>query len=344
MIKVEDLLSNPDMLINESKLLVDSLIDISKNNDIPCEFVDLNNKTNYGVAVVADSGNYIPFVAWLGNVTADSKYFLWANKKARHIIHNFQMPNGLFLTDYNTSKKECPKQTNYRLFDADKMSDVILGINLMYMITKDNFYLFSSRKFFDGFSKNFLSDEGYIYFGIYPSLFKIPLHIGNFSGVYIEEVLNLYEFTNEKNYLDLANRMISPWLNNEFFKSEGLFPFACTKSYLNFATKLLFKNKTSFSFETAVMTKCNTNLVDSLVSTNFILCREDINDALNKWVDNVKIKLYRDGVLYSVWSKNDKYNIKHILSFITTTKNSNHFDNFFLHGLGGRSQNLARIY
>ena len=65
----------------------------------------------------------------------------------KNVISKYQQQNGLFITNRNLDKIN---NSYIKIINSDKMSDVSLGLNLMFQLTKDQFYLDSAIKFFNG--------------------------------------------------------------------------------------------------------------------------------------------------------------------------------------------------
>jgi uncharacterized protein YyaL (SSP411 family) len=149
--------------------------------------------------------------------------------------------------------------------------------------------------------------------GIFPwDIVKI-MAAADICGIYIEEAVKLFEITGEKEYLDMAKKMAQPWLNNTFFKKYAVFPFACTLPSIKPLLNPLFRKKTSFDFDTFMLTKSNTNLIYGLCRLYHHTNDNRIEENLTKWYSSIKEKLLIKGShINSLWSPNEKFSISYL--------------------------------
>lgn len=293
--------------LSEAEKLANNLIDLSSGLDLPLEYTDLTSGSMQGNVMVDDFGDYLPFMFWLGELT-DKRFKSWAEKKAKLTIDKYQMPNGLFCTSFR-KKGMFPKKSNFKTFDADKMSDTSLGVNLLHDLTKDDSFKESLSKFFIGLEKTMTSKKGFIYYKSTP-LFKIPFSMGKYCGLYIEELSKLYEKTKDKKQLNYAIKLSSPWINNSFFNKHGLFPFICMNPLIKLPSEILFRKKTSFTFDTAMLSKSNTNLIFGLTRLYRITKNKKLGNALDNWVDSIESNILTDNdVCLSIWNPKRTYDL-----------------------------------
>lgn len=294
----------------EAISLTDYLIGLTRDTNIPLEYTDLTTNRNFGNVMVDDFGDYIPFVKWLGEIN-NKKYSDWAEQKAIFIMRKFQMPNGLLCTSFK-KKNRVPKKNNLKIFNADKMSDSVLGINLMYDLTKNQIYRNSLWKFFSGLKKYMISKRGFVYYKRTP-IVSYPFSMGKHCGLYIEELTKFYESTKENKLIDFAKNISYPWIDDLYFKKNGLFPFQCTSSLIKPFAEILFKKLTSFTFGTSMLAKSNTNMIFGLTRLQTIIQEDKINKALNSWVNALESKLLtKDNFLLSIWQGHKRSNISYL--------------------------------
>ncbi|HLD41607.1 MAG TPA: hypothetical protein VJB06_01100, partial [archaeon] len=194
----------------ESKKLFDYLLSIKKE-DFWKELIDLETNINYGQTMIDDLGDTMPFMAWFGK--GHKKYLEEADRISRLSINKFGK-NGLYKTTNSSALSK------FSFFDSNKMSDLILGINLLYQITKNKFYLEASKNFFNSLESLLTSKEGFVNL-IYLNGIKLKFTSGSFSGLYIEELCNLYSFSKDERYLRQAQRIADYWLNTDSFKKSN---------------------------------------------------------------------------------------------------------------------------
>ena len=287
----------PDYL-KISKGLFDYLLSIKKD-EFWKENVNLDASQNHGQTMIDDLGDTMPFMAWFGKIM-DKKYLDQANEISKNSIQK-SGKSGLFITTNNPALK------HMSFFDSNKMSDLILGINLLYSLTKDRFYLEASKSFFDSLDKLMTSEKGFVSF-IYLNGLKLKFTSGSFSGLYIEELCNLYNFTKDRTYLAQAEKLASYWLNLDRFKKTGLFPFdldynAVTRKFL----KTVFKKTVGCDIDSVMTSKANTNLLFGLTSLYNFNKNPDIKRSILNWKESLVKNLRSEkGYFYSLLTKTEK--------------------------------------
>src|SRR3989344_2961265 len=207
--------------------------------------------------MIKDLGDSMPFLYWAGQHLNDS-YMQTADTTSKHLLTTYQRPSGFFKT-----ASSFPFST---LNNFDAMTDLSLGINLMYTLTHDPFYLASSRKFFDAFS-SFMQRTNYFMPTHSLGNHRLPLSFSTGKlGLYIEELNNLYSWTHEERYLRTAQRLSTFWIEQPFFKKHGLFPFLFQPTSLKPVGNFILRNKIGFSVDSAMSSKANSNLVFGLTA------------------------------------------------------------------------------
>lgn len=288
--------------MNEYLKISDELIRfLLSSNNVPYfkEYTDVTVGKSFGNVMIEDLGDSIPFMFWVGEELGE-RYSETADKTAKFLINLFQYKNGFFKT---SEKLKFLKPYNF-----DKMTDLSLGINLMYTLTKDQTYLRSSEKFFNALGNMAARKNGFV-----PLLYFSKIGLGlNFStgkfGLYAEELCNLYEFTNNVEYLKSASDIVKPWINSKFFQTNGLFPFMFKPELLKGIMNIPFKRKFGFNIESAMSSKANTNLIYGLNSLYRITKDNNLYSILEKWYNAVKTKFMdKDCSLYSLWDKEGRY-------------------------------------
>ena len=282
--------------------IIDYLFDII-GDGIFKEWIDLNKKETYGNVMVDDLGDTFPFAYYIYENYSEG---INDNKKSQidvytqKLIRKYQCTNGLFITNRDLGKRN-NKYIN--IYNADKMSDVALGLNLMFRLTQDEFYLDSAKLFFSGIESMKISNYTipYIKFGFV----KIPWFSGKWDGLYIEEKVNLYKLTKDSSYISSGMETALFWINTKFFQRNGLFSFESTPFYKPVLSPV-FKFRLGIHFDSAMSSKANANLIFGLTELYLITKNNIIKEALIKWVEATK-KLFMndDGYFYSIWSEYD---------------------------------------
>ena len=249
--------------LDEAKKLAEYIVKLSPDK-IPKEYTNLQRKTTFGKPMIEDFGDFFPFIFWAGKQK-------WAWQVSKDVLKEYQTEDGLFKTG--------------TIYDADKMSDIVVGLQLMGELTKDPSYVYATKRVFDGLKKKMITRKGYVIYKKTP-LFNYPLSSGKFAGIYIEEAAKLHETEGE--YLKLSQHMASPWIQNKFSEKYGLFPFACT-SFLKPLLNTLFKRETSFDFDTFMLAKSNTNLIFGLTRLYKNNKNATLKKVLCKWYRSLPI-------------------------------------------------------
>ncbi|MCX6800769.1 MAG: hypothetical protein NTZ73_01110 [Candidatus Diapherotrites archaeon] len=276
--------------------MLETLLESFESGEVPRCFIDVKSGKNFGQPTVSDFGDCFPFVWYWGKVRGRNDFVEWAESTSKISIRQFQAGNGLFLTKFGERDFEAKK--NY--FDADKMSDVSLGLNLMYQLTKDEFYLKSCADFFDGLSSEMISNNFICYKK--SNWIKWPVSNGKFTGLYIEEAVNLSNYSKNKKYFEFAEKSSEPWIENSFFKENGLFSFASTSRILKPVIGLIFKKETGLPIDSVMLTKSNVNLIFGLVKVYDSSKSDFLENVFEKWVNALEQKmLMGEGVFRALW-------------------------------------------
>ncbi|MBS3144219.1 hypothetical protein J4208_01395 [Candidatus Woesearchaeota archaeon] len=251
--------------------------------------------TAHGSVMIKDLGDSMPFLYWAGQHLNDS-YMQTADTTSKHLLTTYQRPSGFFKT-----ASSFPFST---LNNFDAMTDLSLGINLMYTLTHDPFYLASSRKFFDAFS-SFMQRTNYFMPTHSLGNHRLPLSFSTGKlGLYIEELNNLYSWTHEERYLRTAQRLSTFWIEQPFFKKHGLFPFLFQPTSLKPVGNFILRNKIGFSVDSAMSSKANSNLVFGLTALYRQTKDTTLLQALEHWHTGVRDHLlHKDGSLFSIWEQ-----------------------------------------
>jgi len=258
------------------------------------EYTNIQNGKSFGNLMIEDLGDTMPFLFWAGQ-NLDFKYSEIADNASKFFIKKFQQNDGFFTTE--------PKFGF--IYNFDKMTDISLGLNLMYLLTNNHVHLDASKKLFDAIGK---FTDGFI-----PYLYFVSLRFGlNFSsgkfGLYIEELCNLYNFTGDRKYLKIAKNISLFWINNKYFKENGLFPFVVKSKFIKDLVNILFRKKFGFNIDSAMSSKANTNLVYGLNALYKITKDMEIYTALQKWHSGVRSKfLCEDGSLFCLYDKKSSH-------------------------------------
>ena len=242
------------------------------------EYTNIQNGKSFGNLMIEDLGDTMPFLFWAGQ-NLDFKYSEIADNASKFFIKKFQQNDGFFTTE--------PKFGF--IYNFDKMTDISLGLNLMYLLTNNHVHLDASKKLFDAIGK---FTDGFI-----PYLYFVSLRFGlNFSsgkfGLYIEELCNLYNFTGDRKYLKIAKNISLFWINNKYFKENGLFPFVVKSKFIKDLVNILFRKKFGFNIDSAMSSKANTNLVYGFNA--FYKKKKDmeIYTSFQKWHSGGRAKIF----------------------------------------------------
>lgn len=229
-------------------------------NNVKAEIIQFAKKMKPNVE---DFGDYVPFLAYLGeNRLCDEHLRVISSQICQPVLPTDREDTLLGLIELYrwTSNKESLKL-------AEKYVDYLLSHfyhDGRIAVRKDQFLREVS-----GISKrNPL--VGMMIRLAYARSFKL-IYIPR-NGLYIELLVDLYEATGERRYLDIARNMAYRWLADKTFQKSGLFE------------RFRFN---PFGKHYALLSKDNTNLVHGLVSLYSATRDERIGDAVKKWFESI---------------------------------------------------------
>ena len=101
------------------------------------------------------------------------------------------------------------------------------------------------------------------------------------NGLYIELLVDLYEMTGKAKYLESARQMAYAWCDDEAFRKYGLFE----RYRLN-----------NFGKRYGVLTKDNTAILHGLISIYQVTRDEKLADSVRKWFDAIRLR-YPSGLV-----------------------------------------------
>jgi len=269
------------------------------------EFVDLERPRCFGRALLSDLGDYVPFFFWLGKISGEERYCNWAENQIRLAADFAMMPNGLFVFFDSDKTKPCYK-TNMRIFEVFNQDDAILGLVLMYELTRKDFYLQLAQDFCCGIA-NALSKQGFPYTHVVPPLkLRIPISFPNCSGLYIEEFCRLATMTGDDTFLDIATRIANAWIKSQYFEKHRLFSFQKLSTRFSPAPRVIeyiLSRRTSMDFNSSFMMKHNTNMIFGLMEAYQHTNDPRFLEAMEKWLNSLEKKMMSDNNMFcSLWN------------------------------------------
>lgn len=282
--------------LEEAKDVIDYLLEIKGKHDTWREYTNIDTRKNYGIPMVDDLGDSIPFIAWYGKLTGAKRLVDMADFLAKRLLERYQREDGTLITE----KKN--------VYDADKMSDSILGINLMARLADTPYFVERSKSFFSGLNKHMVTADGLV---IYKKSYgiKIPFSSGKFSGLYAEESINLYDISGDREALFQSERYLRPWIDDPYFNNNGLFPFKSSSRWNQPLMDLALRIKYGIPLLSAMSSKANSNLIFALTSYYEKTKDKEVLDVLMKWKEGVKDKMIsKNGLFYVLWTDHGRYN------------------------------------
>ncbi len=253
------------------------------------EKIDAEQFRPEGRPLIGDLGDYAPFVYWAGKSYKNDDWIEWSLNQAKSSLR-FQDREGFF------------KISNIQ--DLNSQSDAFLGLNLMYLLSKDADLLEAAKRFASNLKD--LSSGGFIPVQVLPGGIKAPLSMPSYSGLYIEELCNLYSITKEKHWLELAETMGYSWVNSSFFSEMGLFSFQRLGNRIFEVPLNIVLGSRKLNLNTAMTMKGNTNMAFGLLRLYFLTNNDIFAAALEKWRVGVLSKLKIGDVFGSFWDGSSK--------------------------------------
>lgn len=283
---------------SEASRLANWLLSLKNPSGFLAEYTNLDNNENSGIIMIDDLGDTYPFIAWLGQLEHKPELEGMAIQRARSIVKTFQLENGLF----NTAQKGNEPLSLPKWYDADKLSDCLLGLEVMSIFYPS--FTQNAKHMITGIL-SLTNKKGLIYYKTHGTLpIKIPLCSGKFQGLYIEEATLL-------NQIAAATLWIKPWRHNKFFATFGLFPFLAPHLHHVWVNAGMYK-ETGFGLNTAMMTKANANMILGLCAYCHKTQDPQVKNMLTMWVNGVRRALTPQGTINNVWSPKGKHNVSYL--------------------------------
>lgn len=283
---------------SEAVRLANWLLSLKNLSGFLAEYTNVDSNENTGIIMVDDLGDTYPFIAWLGKLTKNNQVEGAAIQRARTIVKTFQLENGLF----NTTQKSNEPLSLPKWYDADKLSDCLLGLEVMSIF--DPSFIQNAKQMIIGIL-SLTNKKGMIYYKTHGTInIKIPLCSGKFQGLYIEEAVLL-------NQVAAATLWVKPWRHNKFFIKHRLFPFLSPRLHHVWVNVAMHK-EAGFGLNTAMMTKANANLVLGLCTYYHKTQDPQVKSMLADWVGGVKQTITAHGTINNVWSPKGKHNVSYL--------------------------------
>lgn len=197
-----------------------------------------------------DVGDSLIFVVWLGVLVNKREYVSRVREIMEITCFSLQDKYGFFHSwDFAhgpVPRHRYPIRTSYQL-------DILLGLNRLYILTKDDFYLERGIKLANALIDFAQSRHGYFFDMIHPQLRLVLPHKlvkAHGNGTIGEEFFILSEISGQKKFMDESIRMFDYWINTRQFKSTGFFsggdlPFP---NYMVKPLSLMVKNNSNMLF------------------------------------------------------------------------------------------------
>ena len=126
---------------------------------------------------------------------------------------------------------------------------------------------------------------------------------GSFNGLFIEELVRLYDMTKDKRYLELASRIAYHWISSKFFRVHVLFGFEIGGlAKLVYKTIFDFLSPRPLNTYTAMMVKSNTDLVYGLLKLYDTTKNAKISEAISKWTTSIRKVTNERRMFYSYYN------------------------------------------
>ncbi len=230
-----------------------------------------------------DFGDFAPFMLWFDRVAGKSSNTRWLERQLGLLNSLLRQKSG-FYYPFSDGRRRVKQSNIFPVYPQSHL-DLILGVNIMYRLTKDRAYLEINRGLCDGIIRYAISRRGFVHGAVIPGLHLHFPRLGylrykpQVSGVFIEELTNFYEISRKDAYLEAAKRMAKAWLNTKTFMRHGLF---ADQVY----------PLTNREVSTARISKENTNMIYGLIRLYEISGEEWVKGGILKCLK--ALELYRD--------------------------------------------------
>lgn len=173
-----------------------------------------------------DLGDFAPFMAWLGLIEKKDQNIEWIKKQCG-LMKRLSLQGSGFYSPVSLSPSR--KKTFFPSYPQNQI-DLILGLGLLYRLTKEDVFLEMDKAVCDSIIKYAISRRGFVYGSVIPALHSYYPKRGyirmkpQVSAAIMEELSNLYDLTEEERYLSAAMKIALAWANTNAFRKAGLFP------------------------------------------------------------------------------------------------------------------------
>ena len=174
-----------------------------------------------------DLGDFAPFMAWFDVATGKRKNLVWIEKQISLMDKAFLQKSG-FYYPFSDGRSFAKKSLFFPSYPQNHM-DCIMGFGLLYRLTKKSEYLKANKRLCNAVIKYAMSGKGFIRGAVIPLLHVYYPAYGylrykpQLSGMFIEELANLYDLTNETKYLNASKKIAHAWISTPSFRRHGLF-------------------------------------------------------------------------------------------------------------------------
>ena len=271
-------MKNQGKYLEEAKWIADLVIDRFSNQhaQIPTRINCNSGEIIDSMEMVDDLGDYVQYIYLLGKITDIRKYMDFSLKSVKYAVDKNQDETGLF----------CNLYAKPNTLDWYSNEDTFYGLTSLYFLSENIFLNNVLINYINGL-KNLMHKSGLL-FGSKGGLKK---YISRTPITIVEGLTHLYKKNNNYNYIELAEKLVNPWIFSSFFKKYGLFPdFLVDNEFIEKAI-ILTKGKIfgmRFRDGHCNILKSNTNLMQGILELWKITGDDIYLKAMNVWINSIE--------------------------------------------------------
>ena len=296
------------MFLKIANFVVDCLYRYCRADGLLCAVGDCGTGKRLGNHLCIDElGDFAQYVSILGRITGNDDYLRWALDQAVRGLSVSQASDGLIYHDKRSAQKAI------KFFPLIRYGDTFWGLSEMFRVQREEGLKEAFDRLIGGTFKFCLVDglPSYGCFFIGKKAITLPIAEVMTSGYLAESAVNMYLWTTQANYLDLAENIIERWLAIQSFQLHSMFLRYCRTDWLWIPKgifDLQFRLRGRPGMNETILVKGDTYLIFSILALYRATGEKKLERAVIRWKEAVARRAVTpDGRFFnSVNLKNNK--------------------------------------
>lgn len=245
--------------------------------------------------LVSDFGDYIQNFYLLGKILNQPEICHWSSEHLVKASHHYQSQQGYFFT----------KNSSKTLFIYEN-ADTFEGLSTFFSLSNDNRVKEIILRFVKGIKLS-MDSKGLIGHIIKP-LFASPVSRSDYTGNFIEELVLLSQELKDREYFELAQKLLKPWIESNHYKKTGLIPnWQLRSSFLSIPINFILDKVVGRNpLRRSSIVKFNSNVMSGVLQLYLSPFsspteKQEYKKILYNWTENIEKKLGRNGFYYGTF-------------------------------------------